>query len=126
MVTDQQVRKLMTLIQTTPNLEMAADKAGMSPRTAQKYRKNQKLPSECQPIHDWRTRPDPFVQIWDEMLPLLEDNPGLQGKTLFEEMQRRYPGKFPDGQIRSLQRRVKIWRAISGPLSMSKFFQGKA
>ena len=75
MVTDQQVRKLMILIQTTSNLEEAANKAGMSPRTAQKYRKINKLPSECQPIHDWRTRPDPFASVWGEILPLLEMNP---------------------------------------------------
>jgi len=121
MVTDQQVRKLMILIQTTSNLEEAANKAGMSPRTAQKYRKINKLPSECQPIHDWRTRPDPFASVWGEILPLLEMNPGLQAKTLFEEIQRQHPGEYPDNQLRSLQRRIKVWRAVSGP-SREVFF----
>ncbi len=115
MVTNQQVRKLMTLIQSATNFEAAVDKAGMSPRTATKYRKSQKLPSECKPDHDWRTRADPFAQVWEEILPLLVINPGLQAKTIFEDIQRKYPGEFQDGQIRSLQRRVKNWRAVSGP-----------
>jgi len=114
MVTDQQVRKLMTLIQKTTNLEEASDKAGMSPRTAQKYRKIQKLPSECKPAHDWRTRPDPFARVWETILPLLKVNSGLQAKTIFEEIQRQHPGEFPDGQLRSLQRLIKNWRAVSG------------
>ncbi|MBF0503449.1 MAG: IS21 family transposase [Candidatus Riflebacteria bacterium] len=115
MVTDHQVRKLMTLIPTTSNLELAAEKAGMCPRTARKYRKIQKLPSECKLQHDWRTRPDPFKEVWEEIVKLLEVNHGLQAKTIFEDFQRKHPGKFPDGQLRSLQRRLKNWRAISGP-----------
>jgi hypothetical protein len=45
----------------------------------------------------------------------LEINPGLEAKTLFEDLQRRYPGQFADGQLRTLQRRVKVWRALEGP-----------
>jgi hypothetical protein len=26
-----------------------------------------------------------------------------------------YPGRFSDGQIRTLQRRIKLWRATEGP-----------
>ena len=36
-------------------------------------------------------------------------------KTLVENLQRRYPGRFQDGQLRTLQRRVKIWRGLAGP-----------
>ena len=39
----------------------------------------------------------------------------LQAKTLFKDLQRRHPGKFQDGQLRTLQRRVKEWRALEGP-----------
>lgn len=111
----------MTLARTEASLEIAAEKSGMSPRTAQKYRTTQKLPSECKPIHDWRTRPDPFAQIWEEILPLLKVNPGIQAKTLFAEIQRGHPGEFQDGQIRTLQRQIKVWRAVSGP-SREVFF----
>ena len=45
----------------------------------------------------------------------LEVNPGLEAKTLFEHLQRKYPGRFQDGQLRTLQRRVKTWRALEGP-----------
>jgi hypothetical protein len=42
---------------------------------------------------------------------LLEVNQGLEAKTISEYLQRRYPGRFADGQLRTLQRRVKVWRA---------------
>jgi hypothetical protein len=53
----------------------------------------------------------------------LEINPGLEAKTLFEDLQRRYPGRFADGQLRTLQRRVKAWRALEGP-PKEVFFPG--
>jgi hypothetical protein len=45
----------------------------------------------------------------------LETNPGLETKTVFGHLQRQYPGQFSDGQLRTLQRRVKRWRATEGP-----------
>ncbi len=56
--------------------------------------------------HNWRTREDPFAAVWDEVEGKLRTNPGLQAKTLFEDLQRRYPGRFATGQLRTLQRRV--------------------
>ena len=50
-------------------------------------------------------------------------NPGLQAKTLFADLQRRFPGRFADGQLRTLQRRVKSWRAESGPAKEVFFAQ---
>jgi hypothetical protein len=46
---------------------------------------------------------------------LLQGNAGLEAKTVFEFLQRQYPGHFQDGQLRTLQRRVKGWRATEGP-----------
>ena len=46
---------------------------------------------------------------------MLEINPGLEAKTIFEDLQRRNSGKFEDGQLRTLQRRIKIWRTVDGP-----------
>ena len=74
-----------------------------------------KSPSELSSVHDWRTREDPFAEVWDEVKSELEVNPGLEAKTLFEELQRRYPGRFYDGQLRTLQRKVRTWRALEGP-----------
>jgi len=49
------------------------------------------------------------------MQELLENNSGLEAKTLFEVLQREHPGKYQDGQLRTFQRRVKQWRALHGP-----------
>jgi hypothetical protein len=54
---------------------------------------------------------------------LLEVNPGLEAKTIFEYLQRRYAGRFADGQLRTLQRRVKVWRATEGPVKEVFFAQ---
>jgi len=60
MVTDNQVRMFMKLVNQEKLLKTAAAKAGMSGKTARKYHKSGKLPSQCKVIHDWRTRPDPL------------------------------------------------------------------
>lgn len=115
MVTDGQVRLLMRRIQTEKSLAVAAAKAGMSEKTARKYRDSGKLPGEVRPSHTWRTRLDPFEEVWAEVRAHLEREPGLEARTLFEALQRQYPGRFADGQLRTLQRRVKSWRAVEGP-----------
>jgi len=97
------------------SLRAAADKAGMDERTARKYVKLGKLPSETRKPHTWRTRSDPFEGVWSEVREFLEVNPGLEAKTLFEYLQRRYPKRYQDGQIRTLQRRVSHWRSTEGP-----------
>ena len=58
----------------------------------------------------WRTRKDPFAEVWKELRLRLEINPAQTAKALFQDLQRRYPGRFPDGQVRTLQRRVRDWR----------------
>ena len=115
MITDQQVRKLMKHVKNEKTLSLAAAKTGMCEQTARKYLRSGKLPSEAAVPHTWRTRTDPFDAIWDEVAALLENNAGLEAKTLFEDLQRRYPGRFSDGQLRTLQRRVKVWRGLEGP-----------
>jgi len=115
MVTDQQMRKLMKLVQSEKTLALAAAKAGMDEKTARKYRRSGQLPSQCQQAHIWMTRQDPFAEIWQEIQGQLEINPGLEAKTIFDDLQRRYPGRFQDGQLRTLQRKVKKWRVLEGP-----------
>jgi hypothetical protein len=115
MVTDQQVRRHRKLMKSEKTLANAAAKAGMDEKTARKYRDLGKLPSEVKVEHNWRTRADPFARVWEEVRAKLALNPGLEAKTLFEYLQRRYPGRFSDGQLRTLQRRVKAWRALEGP-----------
>ena len=115
MVTDGQVRLLMKGIQKEKTLAVAAAKAGMSEKTARRYRDLGKLPGEVRPRHDWRTRQDPFEAVWTKVRGHLEREPGLEARTLFDALQREHPGQFADGQLRTLQRRVKTWRAVEGP-----------
>jgi hypothetical protein len=87
----------------------------MDTKSARKYRQADRLPSESITPRTWRTREDPFQDVWPQLRGLLELNPGLQAKTLFEDLQRRFPGRFPDIQLRTLQRKIKAWRATEGP-----------
>src|SRR4051794_17281768 len=123
MVSDRQVKRLWRLTQKL-SLEVAAAKSGMDPKTARKYLRDRRLPSEMRQKHTWRTRPDPFADTWEEIRPLLVAEPGLQAKTVFEHLQRKYPGRFPDGQVRTLRRRIKYWRATEGPARGVVFAQG--
>jgi len=115
MVTDKQVRLLMKLINKEQRLQTAAAKAGMSEKTARKYRQSGKLPSQVKAIHDWRTREDPFQEDWPWIQELLKDNGGLEAKAIFEALQRMHPGKYQDNQLRTLQRHILYWRATAGP-----------
>ena len=115
-VTDRQVQASDTLLRSGMPLVLAAMRVDMDRKTARKYRDQAKLPSELRTWpRRWRTREDPFAEVWDEVREQLELSPGLQAKTLFEWLQRRYPDRFEDGQLRTLQRRVRQWRATSGP-----------
>jgi len=111
MVTDNQVRILMKLINQNKMLKTTTAKAGMSEKTARKYRRSGKLPGQCKPIHDWKTHEDVFEDDRRWVQDFLETNSGLEAKTMFEALQRKYPGKYQDGQLRTFQRRVKQWRA---------------
>ena len=75
-------------------------------RAKRRYRKTKK-PSVP---HTWRTRPDPFDGVWEQMRSWLESDPGRTSKSLFLELQHLYPGRYPNGQLRTLQRRVREWR----------------
>ena len=115
MITDAQVRRLMKLIQIEDTLSLAAAKAGMDEKTARKYRQTGCLPSQLRAQHTWRTWPDAFEEVWSTLEDMLGVNSGLEAKTLFQYLQRESPGRFQDGQLRTLQRRVKVWRALKGP-----------
>ncbi|MDN5939505.1 MAG: ISNCY family transposase [Salinisphaera sp.] len=62
------------------------------------------------PARYWRTRKDPFESVWPTILQWLDREPDLIGKAILERLQREYPGIYPDGQLRTLQRRLKQWR----------------
>jgi hypothetical protein len=117
MVTDQQVRLLRQKLMEKDTQQTAAAAAGMCERTARSWQDGP-LPSETKEPRAWRTRADPFVEVWGSFcVPLLErDTAGiLEAKTLLQELQVRFPGRFEQGQLRTLQRRVSDWRALHGP-----------
>ena len=123
MVTNKQVRKMWRLLAEDKTLAAAAARTDMDPKTARKYQRLQKLPSEVAVPHTWRTRTDPFAEVWPEVQALLEQSPGLQAKTIFQDLQRRYEGRFQDTQLRTLQRHIRRWRASAGPPKEVFFMQ---
>ncbi len=96
-------------------LGVAAARAGMDRKTASKYRDAGTLPSEMGVIRDWRTREDPFDADWAEIQRRLIDAPELEAKTVFEGLLASAPEKYQPGQLRTLQRHVREWRARHGP-----------
>ena len=124
MVTDRQVRRLFKYMKKDYTLATAAAKAGMDEKTARKYRRTGRFPSALKKVHDWRTREDIFIDVWDDIKDKLSINGGLEAKTLFTYLQRMHPGHFADGQLRTLQRRIKFWRATEGP-AREVFFSQK-
>jgi hypothetical protein len=94
----------------------AAERAGMDRKTARKYVAAGKYPSELAPHRTYRTRQDPIAEAdWKWVEDQLGAQPGLEAKTLFEMLQERQPGVYAEGQLRTLQRKVRLWRATKGP-----------
>jgi len=73
------------------------------------YRRAKRKNTHSRPRY-WRTRLDPFVDVWQEVELQLQLTPHISAKTIFLALQLKYPGKFTDGQLRTLQRRAKSWR----------------
>ena len=94
---------------------VALMRAHTNRKTARKYVACGKLPSELMESRDWRTREDAFVEHWPELESLLTASPALQAKTLREVLVEKCPERYEAGQVRTLQRRVKAWRAERRP-----------
>ena len=113
-ITEQQIRIYMKSRRKGKTQKIAASQIGFCRRSAYNIEKRGFKVSK--PEHNWKTREDPFEHIWEEeIVPMLEQNPHLQAKTILGELQRSHSGEYPDTVLRTLQRRVRKWRAISGP-----------
>lgn len=113
-ITDQQVRLYMNK-RKHHTQELAAAKAGISVRSARRIERDALLPSQ-KPRRYWRSRPDPFAGVWDaEVVPMLAGTPQLQAITVLRKLQDDHPGEYPDSTRRTLERRIRHWRATSGP-----------
>ncbi len=114
-VTDQQARVYMT-DRLHHSQRAAAARAGFSERTARRLNADLRLPSERKPVRG-RTVPDPLEAVWEPILvPILKRDPAVQAVTLLRHLQLTDPEAFPDDRIRrTLERRVRDWRALHGP-----------
>lgn len=117
MVTDEQVRLLRRKLMENQKKETSAAAAGMSVRCAQKWQGGP-LPSQTRKARAWRTREDPFAEVWAPVIvPLLQadEDGGLQATTVMGMLCEREPGRYGSGHVRTLQRRMRDWRAMHGP-----------
>lgn len=113
-ITKQQIGLYMESKRIGKTHKIAAAQAGFSERSARNIESREYQPANKQ--RHWRTRIDPFKNIWEECLvPLLEQNPNLQAGTLLEHLQNKYEDQFPDNLLRTLQRKVRHWKALHGP-----------
>lgn len=122
-VTDAQVKEVRRHLNQGGSLRLAAMKADMDRKTARKYRDLGQLPSEAQAPHTWRTRPDPLLEVWPGIAELLCREPSLQAKTLLGWLEREHPGPDWHRHRRTLERRVRQWKAAHGPAKEIFFSQ---
>lgn len=109
-----QVKLYMNLRKEGYTQQVAAAKSGFSESTARRIEKRGY--SVALSPKRGSTRIDPFADVWEqELVPMLEKEPRLQANTLLEVLQQKYADRFPDKLLRTLQRRVKKWRALCGP-----------
>ena len=117
MVTNEQVLRYRRKLAAGKPRETAAAMAGMTAKTARKWEVGQ-LPSSSKRERTWRTRVDPIGDLWDrEIVPslLAEDGHRLQATSLVEHLKSRPEPVDLGGHLRTLQRRVRDWRATNGP-----------
>ena len=112
----QQYRLYMKLREAGLTQVSAAVKAGLSERTGRRLEQPSHVPPGGQQApRSWRTRTDPLAGVWEsELVPLLEDNPELLPKTLWEYVCQRYPDQYDSKVERTLQRRIKAWKLQHG------------
>src|SRR5580693_6181898 len=111
-VTDHQMRLYMKFRQTE-SPSVAAAKASISAATAYRFEHDHRFPSDHQQIRG-RRRPDPLADFFEsEIVPMLKAAPELRAVAIFEEMQRRHPA-LSAGVRRTLERRIRSWRALHG------------
>lgn len=115
MLGDDEVRELFRLVDGGLLIVQAARRIGRSERVARQYVKARRLPSQMKKERIYRTRADPFEEVWPQLVAVLEAAPRLEAKTLFGDLCERDPGRWQEGQLRTLQRRVRDWRALNGP-----------
>jgi hypothetical protein len=99
---------------STHDVRVAAAKAGFSTASGYRIAADPRLPSQRKERRG-RRRPDPLAEVWDtEVVPILKAAPGIRAIAVLEELRRRHPEISP-GIRRTLERRIRGWRAVEGP-----------
>src|SRR4051812_37211593 len=57
-----------------------------------------------------RRRPDPLIAVTTELRAWFDADPSRTGRELLERLQAEHPERDPDRLLRTLQRRLKVWR----------------
>ncbi|AMY72017.1 integrase catalytic subunit (plasmid) [Frigidibacter mobilis] len=115
-ITDRQHEDYMTLRQHHTQ-KIAAAKAGFSVSTGARIERDPRPPSQKRrERRHGGGKPDPLAGLWDEeIVPLIEATPGLRPIAVLEEMQYRHPDRDLSSARRTLERRMRLWRAEHGP-----------
>ena len=93
---------------------VAAAKSGFSRATGYRIEDDPRLPSQKKAPRG-RRRPDPLAEVWDgEIVPILKSAPGIRAIAVLDEIRRRHP-EISAGIRRTLERRMRSWRALAGP-----------
>jgi hypothetical protein len=105
--------RLYMKLRLTEVLPTAAARTGLSVATAYRIERDPRLPSQKKAPRG-RRRPDPLAEIFDaEVVPLLRSAAGIRPVAVLEEMLRRHP-ELARSVRRTLERRIRAWRAVYG------------
>src|SRR3979409_2560927 len=106
--------RLYMIYRHSKDATVAAAKSGFSRATGYRIGDDLRLPSQKKAPRG-RRRPDPLAEVWDgEIVPILKSSPGIRAIAVLEEIRRRHP-EIAAGIRRTLERRMRTWRALVGP-----------
>jgi transposase len=113
MITSKQMAIYMKNKKTELTQKVAAAKADISERTGRRIDRGEHgLQKKTK--HDWKTRPDPFADVWDKDIEPKLKQGVYEATFILEDLQKKYPGKYQNSTLRTLQRRIQVWRALFG------------
>src|SRR5258706_10850383 len=106
--------RLYMIYRHSKDAAVAAARSGFSRASGYRIEDDPRLPSQKKAPRG-RRRPDPLVALWDsEIVPILKAAPGIRAIAVLEEVRRRHPELSPNIR-RTLERRMRAWRALAGP-----------
>lgn len=120
MLRRKEINAILRLSQGMESITAIARKTGLARNTVKKYLRN---PEPRNEQRTWRTRKNPFESDKEEIRGFLDANPGLEAKTIFEYLCEKHPERYTSGQLRTLQRHIRILKTEIGPNKEVMFSQ---